>query len=53
MARMASRLAPFWCWKCRSSPGKDCPRSGKSSRQIRYALKRELTRELCDEVTQK
>lgn len=41
-SRMPGRVSPSWCPSCKGSPGRDCPDVGKTPRQVRRALQREL-----------
>jgi hypothetical protein len=51
MARMPGRVSPAWCPSCHAKPGLDCPDVSKSPRQVRFALKRELRREVAQTAT--
>lgn len=49
--RLPGRTAPPWCPSCNASPGPDCPAVGKSPRQVRRQLQRDLRREIAAEET--
>jgi hypothetical protein len=49
--RMPGRASPSWCPVCHAPPGPDCPDRGKSPRQVRRALQRDLAREIAESQT--